>query len=166
MSRPYLKPTAAAVDDMDRRRRGLPWMWMLVDDLDGFLASCPGDVDRRRVRLRARGKTPWRAREEAGGVRGVAMHRRRPRAYIRTGEAFFRTCQRWGGGLGNCWRVIFVNLPKKSKMGRSDGKLLELLLATMWSSFFQTMQLVFSCIFLFSLSSVKQAICAHLLRTP
>jgi hypothetical protein len=49
MSHPYLKPTAAAVDDMDRRRRGLPWMWMLVDDLDGFSASCPRDVDRRRV---------------------------------------------------------------------------------------------------------------------
>lgn len=49
MSHPYLKPTAAAEDDMDRCRRRLPWMWMLVGDLDGFSASCPTEVERRRV---------------------------------------------------------------------------------------------------------------------
>jgi hypothetical protein len=34
-------------------------MWMLVDDLDGFSASCPRDVDRRRVgRAEREGKRP------------------------------------------------------------------------------------------------------------
>jgi hypothetical protein len=29
--------------------------------------------------------------------------------------------------MGNCWRVIFVTMPKKRRMGSKDGELLELL---------------------------------------
>ena len=107
MSRPYLNPTAAAVDDMDCRWRGLPWMWIVVNDEDCYSASYSGDVDRRRVMkafARAGRRSPSRARERADGVRGVAMRSRRTaRIYPRLGGIF----------------------PKLPKMGRRDGKLLE-----------------------------------------
>jgi hypothetical protein len=40
----------------------------------------------------------------------IAMCSRRPRAYICAGEAFFRSCQRWGGEMRNCWRVFFLSI--------------------------------------------------------
>ena len=68
----------------------------------------------REEALRARGK-------KAGGACRITMRSRIPRAYMRAGEAFFRTSQRWGGGMGNCWRLFFLNLPKNEGWGGGMG---------------------------------------------
>ena len=76
---------------------------------------------REEEALRARGKGPAACVESRCAVI-------EPRAYIRAWEGFFPSCQRWVGGMGNYWRVFFCQFAKNWRMGRRDGKLLELLL--------------------------------------
>ena len=136
-TKPYLNPTGAAESNWMsgpyrnprsrlRRRCGSLPAW---NPLDGYLASCGSPawsllddstsrVEHRRLTkpFAREGKKPCTREKKAGGACRIAMRSRILRAYMRAGEAFFRTCQRWGEGMGNYWR-FFLNLPKKIKDG-------------------------------------------------
>jgi hypothetical protein len=69
---------------------------------------------KNRARLHARGKRRRRAM-------GVRMRSASPLANMPSWWVFFPSCQRWVVGMGNCWRLFFLNLPKKIRMESWDG---------------------------------------------
>ena len=54
--------------------------------------------------------------------------RRKECANLRTHPPNLPIVKRWGSRMGNYWRVFFLLFSKKTRMGKRDGELLEMLL--------------------------------------